>query len=85
MHWYWLVCGIFMCLMELGMRKGLIIFFGISAMIAGAAAYFYSQLALRWQMVIFVAAGILLCGVWQFFHPGKKVSVKKKEKSSCKK
>lgn len=78
MHWYWLVCGIFMCLMELGMRKGLIIFFGISAMIAGAAAYFYPQLALRWQMVIFVAAGVVLCGAWQLL---KKVLKSKNKKS----
>ena len=85
MHWYWLVCGIFMCLMELGMRKGLIVFFGISAMIAGAAAYFYSQLALRWQMVIFAAGGVIALGVWKLFRSDRKTSGKKKEKSQRKK
>ncbi len=78
MHWYWLVCGILMILMELGMRRGLIVFFGISAMISGAAVYFYPAVVLRWQMVIFVTAGVALCGAWQLL---KKLLKSKNKKS----
>ena len=59
MHWYWLVCGILMILMEFGIKGRIICFFGVSALLA-AIAYMVKPMPMWWQLVIFCGGGILL-------------------------
>lgn len=68
MHWYWLVCGVLMILMEFGMRSRMVIFFGISALIAGGVIYRYPGVSLKTQMTIFIASGVVLAVLWQILR-----------------
>jgi membrane protein implicated in regulation of membrane protease activity len=70
MYWYWLICGVLMILMEFGIPGFVICFFGVSALITGGLSYFFPELALAWQLLIFSAGGAALALLCRWLVPG---------------
>ena len=70
MHWYWIICGILMILMEFGMPGFVICFFGLSALITGGVVFVFPALTLVWQLLIFAIGGALLVIVSRWVAPG---------------
>lgn len=70
MYWYWLVCGVFMILLEFVIPGLVICFFGISALLVSLMNYLFPQVALIWQLLIFALGGVAFALLCRWLIPG---------------
>ena len=70
MHWYWLICGVVMLLLEFIIPGLVICFFGVAALLVGGLIYFFPGVLLVWQLLIFAVAGAVLALLCRRLVPG---------------
>ncbi|MBE6390053.1 MAG: NfeD family protein [Lentisphaerae bacterium] len=70
MHWYWLVSGVIMILLEFVIPGLVICFFGLSALIVSGLNCLFPQISLIWQLLIFASGGVVLAVLCRLLIPG---------------
>jgi membrane protein implicated in regulation of membrane protease activity len=70
LYWIWFGAGVLMILIELGMPGFVICFFGISALAAGFAKFFFPSFPLIGQLLLFAVGGAALALSCRKIAPG---------------
>lgn len=72
--WHWIVLGVILILLELVVPSFTIFWFGLGALVTGLLLVIVPQVALKWQVLVFVVSSVGFTICWfYFFVPRKKV------------
>jgi len=72
--WHWIVLGVILILMELVVPSFTIFWFGLGALVTGLLLVVLPEMALKWQVLVFVASSVGFVISWfYFFVPRKKM------------
>jgi hypothetical protein len=72
--WHWLVLGVILVLMELVVPSFTIFWFGLGAFLTGLLLVMLPEMALMWQILVFMASSVGFTICWfYFFVPRKKM------------
>lgn len=62
--WYWIVLGVALVLLELAVPTFFLVWFGVGAIIVGAALAVAPQLSLAWQILLWIACSVAFIALW---------------------
>ena len=69
--WHWVVLGIVLMLLELAVPAFFLVWFGVGAVIVGAALFVFPGMTLAWQVIVWTASSIAFVWLWfRIFKPG---------------
>jgi len=72
--WHWIVLGVILILMELVVPSFTIFWFGLGALVTGLLLAVLPDVALKWQVLVFVASSVGFVVCWfYFFVPRRKM------------
>lgn len=70
LYWYWLVFGMILIIAEIFIPSFTVLWFGLGAIIVGCVLLLIPELALSWQLFIWVIASSLFTFMWfKFLKP----------------
>ena len=68
--WHWVVLGIVLTLLELAVPAFFLVWFGLGALIVGAALLAVPALSFAWQVLVWIICSIAFIGLWfKVFKP----------------
>ena len=71
--WHWIVLGIILVVMELVVPSFTIFWFGLGALLTGLLLAVFSEISLKWQVLVFSVSSIGFTFCWfRLFVPRKK-------------
>jgi len=72
--WHWIVLGVILIMLELALPSFTIFWFGLGALVTGLLLLMLPDMALKWQVLMFVVSSVGFTICWfYFFVPRKKV------------